>query len=703
MPQLIPDLIIKQRYQLQRPLGRGGFSIVWLALDLTNGGKPVALKFSLPEKDPTGEQPLRMEKEHDTTKSLQYKHLLCSRSFFTFEDSGCLVFDYMAGGTLHNQVKLNGVLPEKEIAKVVQQIGSALHYLHEHALVHFDIKPENILIDSFGDYYLSDFDTASRLENSMVRVSRIYADTPQYRSPEHLRGAAELSEKIDIFAFGTTVFEMCEGIMEKEYGIGTALLGGLPKPNFHGKYAKRLENLVHACWNHNPSDRPTADALVSYANHLLNKKFWPQVIEYKPNDKPIAGPSTKNEGTARVTVGRQTVVTSPSSAPFVSVATSRLSVRESVNNFRASATRKFNKTVEKTQIMNPESPMRKWGLPIAGVLLILIVVFFIISGMINNYQFSAKIKEAEALKEQNILKEAYAQIQEAKKMRPSDSTAIKLRREILRMALEQHTAQLNQARIALKTKDTGSFLLIMNGLEGNKPNASILVGDDSTQFYIGKLKAAISLNPLPVNNNNTDWDEPSPSGNTQNIPVNNIGGGGNNNIGNGGNNPPNITISTFIANAAFGDDINPKKNGALGISSGQNRSGTDETDRTYSRGGSISITPKKKMQLTSAVLYTNDVGRAVVTISAKGESRTGKFRLTDGYNPLSFSDSDGLAGVVLHPGVTYSISVSLAATAGRAPQVENSANAASAPTSNSDFSINYSGNYFLYDLKYQAE
>lgn len=693
---LVPDLIIKERYQLQRPLGRGGFSVVWLALDLAADGKPVALKFSVPEKDPSGEQPFRMEKQHNTTKTLNHKHLLCSHSFFMYGESGCLVFDYMAGGTLHNKVKLNGVLPEREVAKLIYQIGNALQYLHEKSLVHFDIKPENILIDNFGDYYLSDFDTASRLENSMVRVSRIYADTPQYRSPEHLRGASELSEKIDIFAFGTTIFESCEGIMEKEYGIGMTLLSGLPKPNFQGNYAKRLENLVHACWNHNPSDRPTADALTSYANHFFNQKFWPPVLEYKPNDKPITGPASKNAETARVTVGRPTIIhTQPSVRP----ASYRPSIKQSFSNFRSSATQLWHQSINKTQIMNPESTTRKWILPAIGVTIIVVAAFFIIRHMIIGYQYEQLVKKSETFLSQNLLKEAYDAASEAKTMRPSDSIAIKLRWAILRKAKDQHFNFLDQARQALKNSDSNAIAGILNTLELNKSNASILVAEDSTLSYVGKLKASIAVNPAAATSGN-DWpDEPvqqpvSGTDKKQGQSGSIVSGGSG--TATSGNKPAEPVITPVTSG------FKGSRYGALGITSAQNRCGTDESDRNFTSGGELTITPKRKIKLLSGVMYTNDIGRATVTITGRGESFTGRFRLLDGYNDLHFSDADGLSSAVLMPGVTYTITVSLSKTAGTKPSAENS-KCPSSSTSNGDLSIGYGGNYILYDLKYQAE
>jgi serine/threonine protein kinase len=500
MPVLNPGMVLNQRYQLQRPIGRGGFSVVWLAVDLVDT-RPVALKISLPDKDMAGEQPERMEKQHATTRHLDQPNLLRSLDYFRIEDSGCLVFDYMANGTLHSKVKTTGTLTEAEIAKVMLEIGGALHYLHSQALIHFDVKPENILINAKGDYFLSDFDTASRLENSMVRVSRIYADTPQYRSPEHLRGAAELSEKIDIFAFGTTLFELCEGIMEKEYGIGMMLLSGAEKPALEqGKYSKRMEQIIQACWNHNPADRPTADALCSYAKHFLEHKHWPHIIEYNPNDKPYADlPLTASSDTVRVTVGRPTVIdpnplgirNNPSIEPKTPSIKKQETTETVVEN---NATPKFTPPnypppppIKSPSEIKRSNPLFKYGIP--AILILVLAVLGIVFGrkMMNNSKFQEYYEQSTTLLHEGKLKQALDAVLLAKEIHPDDSSAIKLRREIFQAADLRHSEQLSLVKGYIDSHDPLNYATARQILETNREDASILRGGDSTEYYLALI------------------------------------------------------------------------------------------------------------------------------------------------------------------------------------------------------------------------
>ena len=496
MPQLSPDLVLNGRYQLQRPIGRGGFSLVWLALDLSLT-KPVALKVSLPDKDPTGEQPARMEYQHQTTGHLRHPHLLCSHDFFMVEDAGCLVFDYMANGTLHQLIRSKGVLEEKEIAKVITQIAGALQYLHNHSLVHFDVKPENILIDAKGNYFLSDFDTASRMENSMVRVSRIYADTPQYRSPEHLRGASELSEKIDIFAFGTTIFETCEGIMEKEYGIGMMLLAGGAKPEIaNTTYSKRLEQLIHSCWNHDPVKRPAAEVLVTYGEQMLKNKFWPTITEYNPDDKPVADlPRGTGSETARVTIGQYSRQSTDSekrkehATPFSSVANSASDKKESpvispaIQPFERVSNRLFPERLSNRVKEISDSRPIKYIVFSLLLLSLLGTSIYFVNHMIRMRDLSSSLGRAEELIKDQKLKAAYELLVDVCKRYPEDENAKKQRLAVLSAVLNMHRDDIDQVKQAIGFNEVERYDALCQLLELHKDNASILIMDDSTQYY----------------------------------------------------------------------------------------------------------------------------------------------------------------------------------------------------------------------------
>jgi serine/threonine protein kinase len=769
MPQLNPDMIVNGRFQLQRPLGRGGFSIVWLALDITNKNQPVALKISLPDKDPGGEQPIRMENQHNTTRHLAHNNLLRSLEFFMIEDAGCLVFDYMAGGTLHQRVRTNGPLSESEIVKVIAQIGSALQFLHEHSLVHFDVKPENILIDSKGDYFLSDFDTASRLENAMVRVSRIYADTPQYRSPEHLRGAAELSEKVDIFAFGTTLFELCEGIMEKELGIGMMLLSGANKPELTaGKYAKRLENLIHACWNHNPADRPSADALISYADHISSNNFWPSILEYKPDDKPIADlPSGRGAETARVTIGRPTVLNTP--PPEVAVepplpprmpTISPLDSPKPVPPSTPAAPFTPSQPASDKMPEKKETNYVRIGLIAVSAVALIAVGIYLALQMQRNNKFKSYLEEATTFTKQNNLKAAYDAINLARELKPDDSTAIKQRREILRIAYEQHTADLELVRGAIDFKDTGMYDQLCQLLNEHKDNASILVADDSTAHFQALLPGCNGVVVAPEDDN---WDDTDNTGNTSTniskptttnpIPTTPTETNTNTNTGTTAISPPVTTpedpaevaerqkikeefsdwsqakrlntrdsYQAYLAKWPQGphatdaqrlmppvppvvtkpdpvvdEESIPLPNTKTGALPLSER---EQGCKKPVEGGTIVLTANKTIELSELVLFADSPGKVQITLQDASGKKLGATRATVSAGVRAQITLDEI-GARLLKGNTYRLVFSpIRNEKGAQPMLENMIDCTPKPREDSNLKIDYQGNFFVFDLKY---
>jgi len=544
MPNLYQGLILNNRYQLQTIIGKGGFSVVWLGHD-QKGNRQVAIKTSQDELSGVADTATRMEQEFHLTRSIQHPNLLLATDFFRYEDAACLVFEYKAKGTLHSKVKSQGSLNEVEIARLMSQISSALHELHANALIHFDVKPENILIDEQGDFFLADLDTASKLKNSMVRVSRIYADTPQYRSPEHLKGANELSDKVDIYALGITIFETCEGIIEKDYGIGMMMLTGTEKPSIQvPKYSMRLDQIIKSCWNFSPAERPTADALSAYAQHFLNFGFWPEIIEFKPLDKPLSGGEITGSIPLRQTVGRPTkpnyiatpaIPDFPAGAnlgspgdniripePATSSSGSNMNIQEPGNQQASTVLPPFgginppplitdspsppswsNQMRQTLSTINmKENPYMKWG-ALAIILLIVLVVSYCGMGRLNSdAQYNDFVQKAIDFRSEGKLKLASDAILEALKIKKKDGRATNIETEILHDADARHNDQMHFARMAIEGANVSDLEVAKSQMLENKDDASILIKGDSTEYYIQLIDSKlyeIAPKPEPPN------------------------------------------------------------------------------------------------------------------------------------------------------------------------------------------------------------
>lgn len=552
MPNLYQGLILNNRYQLQTIIGKGGFSVVWLGHDQKEN-RLVAIKTSQDELSGVADTATRMEQEFHLTRSIQHPNLLLATDFFRYEDAACLVFEYKAKGTLHSKVKSQGSLNEVEIARLMSQISSALHELHANALIHFDVKPENILIDEKGDFFLADLDTASKLKNSMVRVSRIYADTPQYRSPEHLKGANELSDKVDIYALGITIFETCEGIIEKDYGIGMMMLTGTEKPSIQvPKYSMRLDQIIKSCWNFSPAERPTADALSAYARHFLNFGFWPEIVEFKPLDKPLSGGETAGSiSNMRQTVGRPTkpnYIATPAIPDFPADTNlgspgDNIKISEpattsssgSYSNIQDPGKPQTSPVLPPFGGMNPpplttdpppppswahqmrqtlstinmkENPYVKWG-ALAIILLIVLVVSYCGTGRLrSDAQYNDFVQKAIDFRSEGKLKLASDAILEALKIKKKDGRATNIETEILHDADARHNDQMHFARMAIEGANVSDLEVAKSQMLENKDDASILIKGDSTEYYIQLIDSKLYEIGPKSESSNTDIQSP---------------------------------------------------------------------------------------------------------------------------------------------------------------------------------------------------
>jgi serine/threonine-protein kinase len=120
-----------------------------------------------------------------------------------------LVFEYVRGHTLKQEIKKGGPLSREKLLDLAQQVGDALATAHLAGVIHRDLKPENLLITENGQVKLADFGIA-RVPNADLTKEGQFLGTPCYSAPETLRGG-EYSEQSDLFSFGAVMYEAASG------------------------------------------------------------------------------------------------------------------------------------------------------------------------------------------------------------------------------------------------------------------------------------------------------------------------------------------------------------------------------------------------------------------------------------------------------------------------------------------------------------
>ena len=200
---------LRDRYLLERELGRGGMAVVYLARDLRHD-RPVALKVFRPEAGgPLGAD--RFQREIRVTAALHHPNILPVFDSGLAAGHPWYTMPFVAGESLRIRLDRHGSLPAAEALSLVREIADALAYAHAEGVVHRDIKPENVLLT--GSHALvADFGIARLLGPVDARLTSAgdAVGSPAYMSPEQVAGEP-VDGRTDVYALGCVLFEMLAG------------------------------------------------------------------------------------------------------------------------------------------------------------------------------------------------------------------------------------------------------------------------------------------------------------------------------------------------------------------------------------------------------------------------------------------------------------------------------------------------------------
>jgi tetratricopeptide (TPR) repeat protein len=202
---------VRDKYTIERELGRGGMSVVYLARDIRHD-RSVALKILRPELTASigGERFLR---EIRIEATLQHPHILPLYDSGKIDGTLYYTMPYVEGETLRQRLARDRQLPIDDVVSITKDVTGAVAHAHSHGFVHRDLKPENILLS--GDHALvADFGVAravSEAGGEQLTESGIAIGTPAYMSPEQATGYGEIDGRSDVYSMGLVVYEMLAG------------------------------------------------------------------------------------------------------------------------------------------------------------------------------------------------------------------------------------------------------------------------------------------------------------------------------------------------------------------------------------------------------------------------------------------------------------------------------------------------------------
>lgn len=190
------------QYKLLSVLGSGGAATVYRAQQ-TSIGREVAVKV-IKSTDPDFAR--RFEREARTAASLSHLHILKVFDYGQQGNFSYLVMELLAPLTLYDMI-LDGQIPLESAVRIVEQVGSALDYAHQQGVIHRDLKPQNVLLDSQGNAFLGDFGISKLIHETTLTQSGMTMGTPAYMAPEQWQGGT-IDGRTDIYALGVMLFQM---------------------------------------------------------------------------------------------------------------------------------------------------------------------------------------------------------------------------------------------------------------------------------------------------------------------------------------------------------------------------------------------------------------------------------------------------------------------------------------------------------------
>jgi serine/threonine protein kinase len=211
-----------QHYTLDRQIGEGGMGTVWAATD-GRSGTGVALKV-LRRSDSLDVSRIRLLREAHTTRRIVHPAIVPVMDVLSHEDSPVLVMELLRGETLRRLLLRERSAAPARAGRLLLPIAEALQEAHAEGIVHRDLKPENIFLQGGtegGDpptTRLLDFGVARTVETreggpeqTPITALGSLIGTLAYMAPEQALHPSECDQRVDIWAFGATLYEVLSG------------------------------------------------------------------------------------------------------------------------------------------------------------------------------------------------------------------------------------------------------------------------------------------------------------------------------------------------------------------------------------------------------------------------------------------------------------------------------------------------------------
>lgn len=266
------------RYLLVSQLGSGASAEVWAAKDTKANNLIVALKIFSPSSSMDSYGLQNFEKEFTTVYNLKHSNLLPPTGYDIYEGRPYLIMQYCENGSCGSMI---GRTDEDDIIKFLHDVAAGLEYLHDHNIIHQDIKPDNILLDDNCNFMVTDFGISIAYDNAS-ESSEMSGGTRAYMGPERFSGITNTAS--DIWSLGATAVELLTE--NPPYGDHGGLLQaeGEPLPELPDTLQPEVKNIILSCLAADPAKRIKANEIRQKIELFWETGAW----ERQSNKKLVA-------------------------------------------------------------------------------------------------------------------------------------------------------------------------------------------------------------------------------------------------------------------------------------------------------------------------------------------------------------------------------------------------------------------------------
>jgi len=254
---------LDDRYRLDGLIGRGGMASVYRGVDLSLG-RPVAVKVFAEAAEGIDDAERRRS---ETALLASLSHHALVRLYDASHDRATgrefLVMELVEGHDLRETLRL-GALGPADAADILADVAEGLHVIHERGIVHRDVKPANVLLESAHlpsrtwNAKLADFGIARLIDDARITRAGLLVGTPGYLSPEQVSGRPP-TPAADVYALGLLVLESRTGETPFPGPAAEAASARLVRdPDIPESLGSDWVTLLRAMTSRAPSDRPSA-------------------------------------------------------------------------------------------------------------------------------------------------------------------------------------------------------------------------------------------------------------------------------------------------------------------------------------------------------------------------------------------------------------------------------------------------------------